>query len=201
MSVFSDIVVPEGGFKVIYVDNPWQFKTFSKKGLDGRPQHYKRMTLKEIKALPVLDLAAKDCHLFLWTSAPFLEQAFEVLKAWGFKYSSRAFLWVKLNPTKADTFIFADDTFCFGPGYTTRSNPEDCLLARRGKPKRNSKSVRELMFAARREHSRKPDETIRRIEQYADGPYLELFARTTRKNWTTWGNETDKFDTNNGKEE
>ena len=193
---FSNIVVPEGGFKVIYADNPQKFVTRSKKGLKGRPQHYKIMSFEDIKALPVASLAAKDCHLFFWTSPLYFEQALAVINAWGFKYSSRAFLWVKLRKTQADTFILADDNFTLGQGYTTRKNPEDCLLGRRGKPKRNSTKVRELMFAGRREHSRKPDETIRRIHEYADGPYLELFARTTREGWTTWGDETGKFDTN-----
>lgn len=184
---------PQGGYAVIYADNPWQFKTRSEKGLDGRPLHYKRMTLAEIKAMPVADLAADDCHLFFWTSGPFLEQAFQVLRAWGFKYSSIGFTWVKLWPREADALFLTTDSFCMGQGYTTRKNSEICLLAKRGHPKRNRKDIRELIVSARREHSRKPDEAVRRIEQYADGPYLELFARQKRKGWVCLGNELDKF--------
>jgi N6-adenosine-specific RNA methylase IME4 len=151
------------------------------------------MKLPEIKALPVGDLAAKDCHLFMWTTGPNLEQAFEVMKAWGFHYSSVAFTWVKLWNSRADTLFMTDNDFVIGLGHTTRKNTEYCLLGRKGSPKRRSKSVRELLIAARREHSRKPDEAVRRIEEYADGPYLELFARTSRPNWTAWGNQTDRF--------
>ena len=83
--------------------------------------------------------------------------------------------------------------FAIGLGLTTRHNPEICLLARRGRARRIAKDVRELIIAPAREHSRKPDEAYRRIERYAAGPYLELFARQRRPGWTVWGNETGKF--------
>jgi N6-adenosine-specific RNA methylase IME4 len=189
---FPDI--PRNAFNVIYADPPWSFNSFSKKGEGRAPvRHYQTMKLPEIKALPVGDLAAKDCHLFMWTTGPNLEQAFEVMKAWGFQYSSVAFTWVKLWNSRADTLFMTDNDFVIGLGHTTRKNTEYCLLGRKGSPKRRSKSVRELLIAARREHSRKPDEAVRRIEEYADGPYLELFARTSRPNWTAWGNQTDRF--------
>lgn len=184
---------PEGGYGTICADNPWRFKTWSKKGLEGRPQHYKRMSLKEIMAMPVRELAAKDCHLFLWTSAPFLEQAFEVLRAWGFRYSSIGFVWLKLWPSQASALFFDENSFCMGQGYTTRKNSEICLLAKIGKPKRLRKDVRELIFSARREHSRKPELSYQRIQQYAEGPFVEIFSRTKRKGWVTLGDEVDKF--------
>jgi hypothetical protein len=77
-------------------------------------------------------------------------------------------------------------------------NPEQCLLATRGHPKRKSKSVKKLIQTPRREHSRKPDETIERIEQLVNGPYLEMFARQSRANWDVFGNETQKFDNPHG---
>lgn len=186
--------IPKGYFKVIHADPPWSYSLFSKKG-EGRAatRHYQTMKLADIKALPVAELAAKNCHLFLWTTGPNLPQAFEVMKAWGFNYSSVAFTWVKLWNSRADTLFMMEQDFVIGLGHTTRKNTEYCLLGRKGSPKRQSKSVRELMIAARREHSRKPDETVRRIEEYAEGPYLELFARTARPGWTVWGNQTDKF--------
>lgn len=185
---------PTQKHKVILADPAWTWKTRTKKGLEGRPQHYERMTLKEIKALPVEFAAADDCWLFLWTTGPHLPQAFDVIKAWGFKYSSIAFTWVKLRPKSADAiFLTTPHDFHLGMGYTTRKNTEVCLLARRGSPKRKSKSVHELLIAGVREHSRKPDEQYRRIEELADGPYLELFARSQRTGWSVWGNETDKF--------
>jgi N6-adenosine-specific RNA methylase IME4 len=179
---------------VIYADPPWAWKTRTKKGLDGRPQHYARMSLKDIKALPVEFAADSDCWLFLWTTGPHLEQALGVIRAWGFKYSGVAFTWVKLKASSADAmFLTTHEDFHVGMGYTTRKNTEMCLLARRGKPKRLSKSVRELLISGIREHSRKPDEAYRRIEEFAPGPYLELFARANKPGWTSWGNETEKF--------
>jgi N6-adenosine-specific RNA methylase IME4 len=83
--------------------------------------------------------------------------------------------------------------FPMGTGYWTRANPELCLLFTRGKPKRLSAAVRKLMIAPRREHSRKPDQQYQDIEQLVGGPYLELFARTEREGWTSWGNQTGKF--------
>ena len=79
-------------------------------------------------------------------------------------------------------------------GYWTRSNPEMCLLATRGKPKRLNKSTRQLVVSERREHSRKPDEMYGYIENMLEGPYLEMFARTTRQGWDNFGNEVSKFD-------
>jgi N6-adenosine-specific RNA methylase IME4 len=81
-----------------------------------------------------------------------------------------------------------------GNGFTTRKNAELCLLGRRGKPRRNSKGVRELIVSPRRKHSQKPDEQYARIEHFCSGPYLELFARQRRPGWTAWGDELDKFE-------
>jgi len=180
-------------YNLIYADPAWQHKTWSKKGLEGRPQHYPRMTLKEMCALPVNELATDSCHLFMWTTGPHMEQAFKVLKAWDFKYSGMGFTWIKLNK-KATSLFYMDSDLFMGGGYTTRKNAEFCLLAKKGKPKRISKAVREVIISPRREHSRKPDEIYNRIEQFCIGPYLELFARNKRSGWDSWGNETDKFE-------
>ena len=80
-----------------------------------------------------------------------------------------------------------------GMGYWTRKSVECCLMFTRGKPKRLSKGVRQVIMEQRREHSRKPDCVRTRIEQLVDGPYLEMFARQSHPWWTTWGNETEKF--------
>ena len=185
--------LPAGPFSVVYADPPWHYRCFTKAGeARSASQHYQTMSLADIKALPVADVAAKDCHLFMWVTGPNLRQAFEVIDAWGFKYSSVAFTWVKL--TRRAPMLFMDKhSFHVGMGHTTRKNCEWVLLGRRGSPKRLSKSIRELIIAPVREHSRKPDEAAERIEQYADGPYLEMFGRAPRENWTVWGNETSKF--------
>jgi N6-adenosine-specific RNA methylase IME4 len=185
--------LPTGPFSLIAADPPWKFKAFSDKGLDrSAERHYPTMKLADIKALPVSDIAAKDCHLFLWTTGPHMPQALEVMKSWGFKYSGIGFVWIKLNKG-APAFWMNERDFFTGMGYTTRKNAEICLLGRRGSPKRLRKDIHELIIAPRREHSRKPAQFHERAEQYAPGPYLEMFSREPRPNWTAWGNDTEKF--------
>jgi N6-adenosine-specific RNA methylase IME4 len=175
-----------GSYRAIYCDCPWKFLVRSPKGM-GRSadRHYQTMTLSEIKALPVADLAMKDAVLLFWVTDPFLEVGMDIIKRWGFKYKTIAFDWVKLNPKS--------DGYHMGNGYWTRSNPERVLLATRGKPKRKAKDVRQLVISRRREHSRKPDEMYERIERLLDGPYVELFGRTERPGWHSWGNEIGRW--------
>lgn len=185
------------GYSCLLIDPPWKHTTWSDKGITSRApaHHYDVMTLPEIKALPVADLAGRDTHLFLWTTQPHLELSFQILKAWGFKYSSVAFTWVKLlrrydNP---DGLIRPRDVKR-GTGYTTRKSTELVLLGRKGSPVRLSGNVDEVIFAPLREHSRKPDEQYPRIEAYCDGPRLELFGRQSRPGWTVWGDQATLFD-------
>lgn len=163
-------------------DPPWRFKVWSKKGA-GRSaeQHYPVMDLPAIKALPVKDVAAKDCALFLWVIDSMLPQGMEVMDAWGFKFKTVAFTWAKRNRARPGWFT--------GMGYWTRANPEMCLLGTRGHPKRLDKGVPQLIVAQRQAHSVKPDEAALRIQRLVAGPYLELFARRPRQGWTVWGNE------------
>ena len=172
-------------YGVIYADPPWAFTVRSEKG-KGRSaeRHYGCMSLSDIKSVPVADCAAKDCALFLWTTDPMLEKAIAVINAWGFTYKTVGFNWAKTN---------AAGGFFVGMGFWTRANPELCLLATRGHPKRKSASVRRLVVSPRREHSRKPDEVVDRIEQLCNGPYLELWARTRRPGWDSLGDELDRF--------
>ena len=116
-----------------------------------------------------------------------------VIRSWGFTYKTVGFYWAKLNRGRGGMMIDQRDFFT-GMGFWTRANPEPCLLATRGKPKRRSGGVRKLVIAPRREHSRKPDEVHERIEQLCDGPYLELFARQTRPGWDAWGMQSGLFD-------
>lgn len=190
--------LPAGPFSCIVADPPWKYRTFSAKGGGrGAEQHYPTMKLDEIKAMPVASVADRDCHLFLWATGPNLREAFAVMDAWGFKYSALGFVWVKQNlrlDTKQLRLVTVGDEGLFlGMGHTTRQNAELVLLGRRGRPKRTSKKIRQVIMAPRREHSRKPDEVLDRIEAYCAGPYLELFSRSNRPGWTAWGNEAGKF--------
>lgn len=180
------IPFPDKKYKAILADPPWSFKNYSKKGEDRNVnRHYKTMSLADIKALPIYKIADTDCVLFMWTTGPLLDRAFEVINDWGFTYKTIAFTWVKENMKSPGLFM--------GGGYWTRSNAEICLLATKGKPTRVDKGVMQPIISPRREHSRKPDEIRERIERLVAGPYVELFARTESKVWDCWGLETNKF--------
>ena len=174
-------------YGAIYADPPWHFKIRSPKG-EGRSatQDYQCMSLDEICALPVQAIAAPDCALFIWITDPMLPTAFKVIEAWGFTYKTVGFTWAKTNSKSPGYFT--------GMGYWTRANPEQCILATRGSPRRKAKDVRQLIVAPRQGHSRKPDEVRSRIERLVDGPYLELFARQSTPGWSTWGDQPTLFD-------
>ena len=140
------------------------------------------MSIPDICALSVQDLAADDCVLLMWCTDPMLEKGFDVIRSWGFKYKTVGFVWAKCKQEDAPPF---SDDFPIGTGYWTRANPEYCLLATRGHPHRINADVRELVISPRREHSRKPDEMYGYIERLCSGPYVELFARYPRSGWDT----------------
>jgi N6-adenosine-specific RNA methylase IME4 len=177
---------------VIYVDAPWEFRTYSGKGKQrSAERHYDVMTLDQIKALPVAQLAAKDCALFLWGVCPELPGALEVMKAWGFEYKTVAFAWIKATKN-AEGVTLDGKGLHWGMGYHTRSNIEFCLLGLRGTPTRLTKDVHQVILSPVGEHSVKPEEVRERIERLYPGPNLELFARRPVEGWRTWGNELEK---------
>jgi N6-adenosine-specific RNA methylase IME4 len=157
-------------------------------------KHYRTMSYSELAALPIRDLAAPTgCHLFVWTSGPFLPQAIGLIGAWGFKYSTRAFTWLKAKRGWDGISPLAVTDFPVGLGLTVRHQSELVLLARHGNCRRLRKDIRELIFASRREHSRKPSEFYDRVQAYCAGPYLDIFARERRTGWDAYGDEVDKF--------
>lgn len=187
---------------MIYADPPWHFKTYNAKGRQRSPDwkpfkgspsiHYDTMGADQIAALPVGDLAADNACLFLWICWPMLPEALALITSWGFAYKTCAFSWIKAHAGQVE--MFRDDhDVQLGMGFWTRSNSEVCLLATRGKPKRQSAAVRMGIVEPRRQHSRKPDCVYERIERLVTGPYVELFARQQREGWRSWGNQTDKF--------
>ena len=172
-------------YNIIYADPPWQFKVYSSKGLGRSAEsHYPTMSLEEIKRLPVGELAANDCALFMWTTVPLLQECFSIMKAWGFDYKTIAFVWIKQNKRT--------DSLFWGMGYWTRANAELCMLATKGHPKRQSARVQQVIISHIQEHSKKPEEARDRIVQLiGDLPRVELFARTKSDGWDVWVNEID----------
>jgi len=175
------IPFPKKKYNIIYADPPWNFKTWSKKGRAKSPK-YDLMNIKNIKNLPVKSICEKDCILFIWVIYPMVEDGLDTIKAWGFNYKTCGFSWIKKNK-KADSLFW-------GMGYYTRSNNEICLLATKGKPKRISSKVHQVVIEKIREHSRKPDTVRNRIVKLCgDLSRIELFARQKTPGWDCWGNE------------
>ena len=175
------IPFPNKKYNIIYADPPWHFKKWSDKN-ETRKIPYDIMSKEEIKNLPIKDISEKDCILFLWITFPNLLEGIETISAWGFKYKTCGFNWIKKNKKS--------DSFFWGLGYWTRANSELCLLATKGSPKRISASVHQIVVDKIREHSRKPDIIRNKIvELCGDLPRIELFAREKVNGWDCWGNE------------
>ena len=164
--------LPPGGFATILVDPPWP--------LQGGEKHYRTMSLARIKALPVGHLAARDAHLWLWTTNALLPKAYEVAEAWGFTVRS-PLTWVKFR-------------LGLGGRYQLRNATEQLLFCTRGKAPLGSRSQPTWFNAPVTEHSRKPAEQFAIIERVSPGPYLELFARRrpeSNQPWAVWGDQVD----------
>ncbi len=172
-------------YKIILADCPWKYnsranhKTRFRGGACG---HYKLMSMDKIKALPIKDITAKNCALFLWVTFPYLKEQLEVFDAWGFKYRTLGFAWLKTNLKNGFPF--------FGVGYYTKSNMELCLLGVKGRMKPITNKVSQVIIAPRGIHSAKPIQVRDKIvELFGNLPRIELFAREKTSGWDVWGNE------------
>lgn len=170
---------------ILYVDPPWQYEQNRLSGVAEK--HYRTLTDEEIYSLPVGDIAAENCILFLWATGPKLREAFKAISSWGFDYRTLGFVWVKQN-RKSPTWFF-------GLGFWTRSSTEVCLLAVKGKPRRVFAKVSQLIVSPLEEHSKKPDVVRDRIvELMGNLPRAELFARKKSPGWFCIGDEVDGMD-------
>ncbi|WP_064742218.1 MT-A70 family methyltransferase [Inquilinus limosus] len=173
------------GYGLVLADPPWLYEIYSEKGQAKSAQaHYECMPTDEIAALNAGRLAGRDAICLMWATFPMLPDALRVMAAWGFDYKSGA-SWAKRSSRNRG--------WAFGSGYIFRSASELLLLGTTGAPEILSKSVRNLIVAPVRGHSRKPDQVYELAEALSRGPYVELFGRQRRKGWAAWGNETDKF--------
>lgn len=162
--------MPEGPFSALIIDPPWKFES-------NGSLPYPPMTIEEIKALPVRGLAREDCILWLWVTNAHIRLAFDIVEHWGFQYRN-LLTWVKDR---------------FGYGEWLRGRTEHCILAARGKPVFLGDSHNTVIEAARREHSRKPEEFYDLVEATCPGSKCELFARQVREGWVGWGAEKELF--------
>jgi N6-adenosine-specific RNA methylase IME4 len=169
-------------YRTIVADPPWDYSDTSFREGAGHGQKYSNkplpyavMTLADIAALPVRDLAAEDALLFLWTTSRYLPDSFQVVEAWGFRYV-QMLVWVKPGPMPL--------AMPFAPPAT-----EFLLGCKRGKPSRKGAFPSSAVTVPQGRHSEKPEAFIDYIESVGEPPYLELFARRQRLGWHTWGNE------------
>ena len=173
-------------FGTILADPPWQFQNRTGK---VAPEHkrlnrYGTMTLKEICALPVQDIAADPAHLYLWVPNALILEGLEVMRRWGFTYKTNV-VWYK---TRKDGGPDGR-----GVGFYFRNVTELMLFGVRGSLRTLAPGRRQtnIITSQKRRHSHKPDEQYEIIESCSPGPYLELFARHPRPYWWVWGNETE----------
>lgn len=184
-------------YSTIVADPPWHYPDFvsypgtrvdrNKEGLKGgqrritKPLPYPSMTVEEICALPVVDLAERDCALWLWTTSAYLRPAFDVVEAWGFQYR-QMLVWYK-NTARPHL-----------GGSVAPNHAEFLLVAKRGKPEMGRLESSVIVCPGNSggspKHSRKPEVFLDLIEQASPAPRLEMFARRNRFGWSTWGNES-----------
>lgn len=181
-------------YAAILVDPPWTYRDRANAGERGASHKYSTMSLDEICAMRVEEIAAPDCALFLWSVPPLLPDAFSVMRAWGFSYRTIAFNWVKTCRDRwvrgSDHRPYLDLNLAFGMGHWTRANAELVLLGIRGRPERVSAAVHSVVIAPKGKHSAKPREVRRRIESLlGDVPRVELFATERVAGWSAWGDQ------------
>jgi len=183
-------------YKIIYADPPWSFKVWNKpkEGMSKSEtsrlasRYYSTMKIEDIKNLPILNIADKNCVLFLWCTPPLMKEAMGTMQSWGFKYKTWGFVWIKMcrdgvTPRR-------------NLGYWSRSNAEVCLIGVRGKTiPRVSKSISQIVITPQLKHSQKPFEIANRIVQLlGDLPRIELFARDKKEEWDATGLDLDGKD-------
>lgn len=180
------IVIPHGGYSTIVADPPWKYGRWGKasvapRGSNYEPQDsampYQTMTVDEIKALPVGELAAENCDLYLWTTGRYLPHSFGVFEAWGFKYC-QTLTWGKKPKGTGQGGLFCPTT-------------EFLILGRKGKMPIGKTRQDSTWWEKKRpmKHSQKPEFFQDMIEEVSNGPRIELFARRERPGWDVWGNE------------
>lgn len=170
----------ERRYRVIYADPPWTYRDRATAGRRGVGYKYPLLSDQGVAELPVAQIAADDALLFLWVTWPKLPEVLPIIGAWGFRFRTVAFVWVKRTRVSG--------VLAWGMGSWTRANTEPCLLATRGRPKRASAGVHQVVEAPLARHSEKPAEVRDRIVKLAgEVSRIELFAREIAPGWDAWG--------------
>lgn len=172
-------------YAIVYADPPWDYKGQTQHAgkvssdTGGANSHYSTVTTRDMRGWDISTICDDDCLLFMWSSSPHLDQAMDLGKAWGFQWSTIAFVWDKQRTN---------------PGFYTLSECEICLLFKRGRipQPRGARNIRQLVSELRGRHSEKPQEVRRRIElMFPTQKKIELFARQRFDGWDAWGNQVE----------
>ena len=178
-------------YSTILADPPWQFQNRTGK---MAPEHkrlnrYSTLTLQEICALPVSQAINEPAHLYLWVPNALLKEGLKVMESWGFEYKTNL-IWHKVRKDGGPDGR--------GVGFYFRNTTEMILFGVNGhlRTRAAGRTQVNVIRSVKREHSRKPDELYELIEKCSPGPYLELFARGSRKNWSVWGDQAESYNIN-----
>lgn len=180
---------PDKKYNIIYADPPWNYGSKSAvnntTGSQIKPlsNHYNTMKLRELEELPIKSITQKDAVCFMWVTDSHLDEALQIFKAWGFKYKTIAFNWIKTT---------SKGNYCKNVAPWTMKSSEICLLGVKGTMSKYKKAnnIESLVIAQRTKHSKKPHEVRKRIDLlFGDLPKIELFAREKTEGWDVWGNE------------
>jgi site-specific DNA-methyltransferase (adenine-specific) len=167
-------------YNIIYADPAWSYsgQLFNRGGVKNK---YETLHQRKIEELNVTAISHTDSVCFMWATFPKLEEALYIMRAWGFRYITVAFTWIKVYEKSGKIF--------FGMGKWTRANAEICILGTKGNINRIDASVPQVILSPIREHSEKPEEVKERIVKLmGDLPRIELFARKKTNGWDAWGN-------------
>jgi len=185
----SVIDLPNKKYNIIYADPPWHYGSKSAvnnttgRAIKPLSDHYSTMSLQELKNMPIKNMTKDDAACFMWVTDSHIDEALEVLRSWGFAYKTIAFNWVKTT---------SKGNYCKNVAPWTMKSSEICLLGIKGRMTKykQANNIESLVIAQRTQHSQKPNEVRKRIEDlFGDLPRIELFARQKTDGWDVWGDE------------
>jgi len=185
----SVIDLPNKKYNIIYADPPWHYGSKSAvnnttgSAIKPLSDHYSTMSLQELKNMPIKNMTKDDAACFMWVTDSHIDEALEVLRSWGFAYKTIAFNWIKTT---------SKGNYCKNVAPWTMKSSEICLLGIKGRMTKykQANNIESLVIAQRTQHSQKPNEVRKRIEDlFGDLPRIELFARQKTDGWDAWGNE------------
>lgn len=193
---FPELPDKNNHYRTIVADPPWPYNDGLPGGGRGADSHYDSLPVGMIQGLGpfVNKIASSHAHLYMWATNKFIDDAYEVCRAWGFEPKTLV-TWVKVNdepiglPGDRDSPVPVKERI--GMGHYFRNTTEHLIFAQKGSLKTERNDMPSHFFAERTDHSEKPDKSYVMVEEMSPGPYFEMFARRTWRNWDVWGNESE----------